>query len=244
MVKPVQNKIRIKTERDIEQQLNIKTERRDSKRHTQNETPSSSNNTSDGNRCFIEKIVALKSENNQNLLALKSVQAECATMLKTKQKLELQIAKSEEAFAMQKKKMEMELDAIKQKFDAKKSNSDKIIADLKIALTKARDKLAENEVKNGRIIADLKNEIKSVQGLVKQYQRGLDQREEIMEHSYDEREFEVETIIGHKETANGKQYLIRWKGFGQDEDTWEKESNLNCPKILNAYIRLTVLKRK
>lgn len=243
MVKPVQNKIRIKTERDIEQQLNIKTERRDSNSQTQNEAPTSSNDVSNEKKCFIEKIVALKSENNKNVLALKAAQAECAALLKTKQNLEQQIVEKDTAFAMQKKKIELELDATKKNFDAMKSNSDKIIADLKVELTKVRDKLAENEKKNGRTMIDLKNENKTLQGLVKQYQRGLDQREKITEQSVDA-EFEVEAVIGHRETANGKEYLIRWKGYGQDEDSWEKESNLNCRKLLNAYIRSTAMNRK
>lgn len=31
-------------------------------------------------------------------------------------------------------------------------------------------------------------------------------------------------------------YLIRWKGFGPDDDTWEKSATLdNCPDILKNY---------
>lgn len=50
-------------------------------------------------------------------------------------------------------------------------------------------------------------------------------------------EYEVEAILDHRDLKNGRQYLIRWKGFGSSEDSWEKEENLACPKILNKYKR-------
>lgn len=31
-------------------------------------------------------------------------------------------------------------------------------------------------------------------------------------------------------------YLIRWKGFGSEDDTWENAATLdNCPDILKKY---------
>ncbi len=51
-----------------------------------------------------------------------------------------------------------------------------------------------------------------------------------------ELEWEVESIVAHRPAHRSHEYLIRWKGFTSDEDTWEPESHLtNCPNILNAY---------
>lgn len=47
---------------------------------------------------------------------------------------------------------------------------------------------------------------------------------------------EVKDLVDHK-TVNGvRQFLVRWSGYNSDDDTWEKESNLSCPKILADYL--------
>ncbi|CAG0916426.1 unnamed protein product [Notodromas monacha] len=55
--------------------------------------------------------------------------------------------------------------------------------------------------------------------------------------------FEVDFIVDHRlhvpvegEDSEDKfEFLIRWKGFDQDEDTWEPEENLGCPDKLIEY---------
>lgn len=49
--------------------------------------------------------------------------------------------------------------------------------------------------------------------------------------------FEVAKLLNHKEENNKRSFLVRWKGYDSDNDTWEKESNLNCPRILKAYLK-------
>lgn len=48
-------------------------------------------------------------------------------------------------------------------------------------------------------------------------------------------EFEVGKILAHKKQKGEMMYLVRWKGYGKEYDTWEQENNLTCPKLLNAY---------
>lgn len=50
--------------------------------------------------------------------------------------------------------------------------------------------------------------------------------------------YEVEDIIDHKYTGKRmkKFYLIRWKGYGSTDDTWEPEVSLTCPDIVSAYL--------
>lgn len=58
------------------------------------------------------------------------------------------------------------------------------------------------------------------------------------ESSCDEN-FEVNFIRNHKIDINGtRKFLIRWRNFSAKHDTWEKESNLNCPDILRQYLHL------
>lgn len=50
-----------------------------------------------------------------------------------------------------------------------------------------------------------------------------------------EDEYEVEEIVGHKVERKKNVFLIRWKGYGADADTWEKEDVLSCPEIVAKY---------
>ena len=43
----------------------------------------------------------------------------------------------------------------------------------------------------------------------------------------DQEEFEVEAVVGRRMVRGQPQYLVRWKGYGQFDDTWEPASNLS-----------------
>lgn len=49
--------------------------------------------------------------------------------------------------------------------------------------------------------------------------------------------FEVEEIIKHRGRPRNREFLVRWKGFGKDSDSWEKQNNLSCPIILKKYFK-------
>jgi len=50
-----------------------------------------------------------------------------------------------------------------------------------------------------------------------------------------EEEFTVERILD-KRVRNGKgEYLIKWEGYPDTENTWEPVDNLDCPDIIAAY---------
>jgi transposase InsO family protein len=49
----------------------------------------------------------------------------------------------------------------------------------------------------------------------------------------EEREFEVEELQEFRRTKTGPEWLVKWKGYPDSENTWEPESNLqNCQQIL------------
>ncbi|XP_031635904.1 M-phase phosphoprotein 8-like [Contarinia nasturtii] len=61
--------------------------------------------------------------------------------------------------------------------------------------------------------------------------------------------YEVEDIVDHKFKGKKKYFKIRWKNFGEDDDTWELENNLSCPEIIERYVAehpdaVTVVKEK
>jgi Chromo (CHRromatin Organisation MOdifier) domain len=54
-----------------------------------------------------------------------------------------------------------------------------------------------------------------------------------------EAEYEVEAIRSHRYFGKNKrlQYLLKWKGYPEADNTWESEGQLNAPDLLKQYNR-------
>ena len=54
----------------------------------------------------------------------------------------------------------------------------------------------------------------------------------------EQKEYEVEKLVGHCRRGRRMEYLIRWKDYGPLYDTWEPQSALkNAPEVLSKYKR-------
>lgn len=63
-----------------------------------------------------------------------------------------------------------------------------------------------------------------------------DEDEEGDDEEETEAEYEVERIIDVHFKRNGvREYLVRWKGFGAKDDTWEPADNLSCPDLIEKF---------
>ncbi|XP_020286876.1 chromobox protein homolog 5-like isoform X2 [Pseudomyrmex gracilis] len=54
--------------------------------------------------------------------------------------------------------------------------------------------------------------------------------------SDDEDEYEVEKLVNLRTIKGRRQFLVRWKGYGESADTWENEKDLNCPNLIQEYL--------
>jgi hypothetical protein len=54
----------------------------------------------------------------------------------------------------------------------------------------------------------------------------------------EEEEYEIEEICRHRRKGRGTQYLVHWKGYGNEDDTWLPWSSLgNAEELLSEYLK-------
>ena len=47
--------------------------------------------------------------------------------------------------------------------------------------------------------------------------------------------WEVERIVGKKVFKDRTLYLVKWKGYAKDQNTWEPITNLDCPELIKKF---------
>ncbi len=52
-----------------------------------------------------------------------------------------------------------------------------------------------------------------------------------------EEEYEVERIVAHRQFGQSKklQYLIKWKGYPESDNTWEPADQVHAPELIKHY---------
>lgn len=88
-------------------------------------------------------------------------------------------------------------------------------------LSQAKDDLLKINAKYKQQISDLS------QARLKQCETGISRNDD---------DDEVGELLADKLQRNVRHFLVRWKGYSERDDTWEREENLMCPEVLKEYL--------
>lgn len=142
--------------------------------------------------------------------------------------------------ADEKKNLISELNNVRSEYQSTCFNLNKKIDSMHAINVEKNKEIEHMKVK----IALLSKENKQLEARVKQLQSKVVNCENISVQSSktlkedveeDETVYEVEKLLGDKLINNVRHYLVRWKEYSSQHDTWEPISNIFCPKILEEY---------
>lgn len=203
---------------------------------------------------IIEEMTAIRKQFNVACYDQHKKTKEVSALRSEKETMELQLkavrASNEKKIRHLNDKLTEKNDMIRKASDEKEKTAANL-AQTKAELSQCQRKLKEQietTAEKTKTISLLSGQNRSLLARLKQYDTNLAQRQQsgvkclVSSKSITtkaaEGEYEVQQILSHKIKGGKRFFLIRWRGYSPEGDTWESESNLtNCPKILSSYLK-------
>lgn len=137
-------------------------------------------------------------------------------------------------------KLKGELQSVYYELQKKKQENRRLIEE--IEKLKSDKLLFENESERPSESSIILKENRSLLAQVKQMKRDsigspiIIKSKSVHRNSIDV-QFEVEKLLAHRGKKGLREFKVRWKNYGAKHDSWQKADSLNCPHVLNSYLK-------
>lgn len=177
---------------------------------------------SEKKKTLIESLVSSKSENQELYLDLKKQEAMLHNKIEVERKLEISVKSIEEKYSL----LSTKYDQLNLQYTDLNAEKQEIDKEFQSHLLKCEKELFEYKQTIARL-TDEKNTL-------------IERNQPVSSSSDNDSDaavYDVHEILAHKIRNRKRYFLVRWEGFGAEEDTWEPEQNLRNLLAFKQYLK-------